>query len=282
MTSEVMVLRPTVEQSGPMASLSQTVIRSTTPVGTLLRDWRRRRRISQLDLSNEADVSSRHLSYVETGRSQPSRAMVLRLAEALEVPPREQNQLLVAAGFAPAFGERPLDDPEMGSIRDGIERVLTAFEPYPALVVDRSWNLLQANSGVTALMAGLAPHLLEPPINVLRLSLHPDGLAPRIRNLAAWRGHVLARLGREAAVTGSPVVAELLEELLDMPGGLEATHDDVVAMPLVLSSPGGDLRFVSTITTFGTALDLTAAELSIEAFLPADAATAKALTTLSA
>jgi len=265
-----------------MASLSQTVTASKTPVGTLLRDWRRRRRISQLDLSNEADVSSRHLSYVETGRSQPSRAMVLRLAEALEVPPREQNQLLVAAGFAPAFGERPLDDPEMGSIRDGIERVLTAFEPYPALVVDRSWNLLLANSGVTALMAGLAPHLLEPPINVLRLSLHPDGLAPRIRNLAAWRGHVLARLGREAAVTGSPVVAELLEELLDLPGGLEATHDDVVAMPLVLASPGGDLRFVSTITTFGTALDLTAAELSIEAFLPADAATAKALTTLSA
>ena len=169
-------------------------------MGTLLRDWRRRRRISQLDLSNEADVSSRHLSYVETGRSKPSRAMVLRRAEALEVPPREQNQLLVAAGFAPAFGERPLDDPDMGSIRDGIERVLTAFEPYPALVVDRSWNLLQANSGVTALLTGLAPHLLEPPVNVLRLSLHPDGLAPRIRNLAAWRGHVLSRLGREAAV----------------------------------------------------------------------------------
>ena len=130
--------------------------------------------------------------------------MVLRLAEALEVPPREQNQLLVAAGFAPAFGERPLDDPDMGSIRDGIERVLTAFEPYPALVVDRSWNLLQANSGVTALLTGLAPHLLEPPVNVLRLSLHPDGLAPRIRNLAAWRGHVLSRLGREAASPDRP------------------------------------------------------------------------------
>ena len=159
MTSEVMVLRRAVEQSGPMATLSQTATASTTPVGTLLRDWRRRRRISQLDLSNEADVSSRHLSYVETGRSKPSRAMVLRLAEALEVPPREQNQLLVAAGFAPAFGERPLDDPDMGSIRDGIERVLTAFEPYPALVVDRSWNLLQANSGVTgtADRSGAAP-----------------------------------------------------------------------------------------------------------------------------
>jgi len=286
MTSEVMVLPRSEGQSGAMATLSETVAPSTTPVGTLLREWRRRRRISQLDLSIEAEVSSRHLSYVETGRARPSRSMVLRLADALEVPPREQNQLLVAAGFAPAFGERSLDDPDMAAVRGGIERVLTAFEPYPALVVDRGWNLLLANSGVTALMEGLAPHLLEPPVNVLRLSLHPDGLAPRIRNLAAWRGHVLARLGREAAVTGSPEIAALLEELLDLPGGLEAAHDDVVAMPLVLTAPGGDLRFVSTITTFGTALDLTAAELSIEAFLPADAETARflndtSLTTLS-
>ncbi len=281
MTREVMALPRNVEQSGRMTTSSQNVADPSTPVGALLRDWRNRRRISQLDLSIEAEVSSRHLSWVETGRSRPSRAMVLRLAEALEVPPREQNQLLLAAGFAPAYGERPLEDPAMASVRDGIGRILTAFEPYPALVVDRAWNLMQANSGVAAFIADAAPHLLEPPVNVLRLSLHPDGLAPRIRNLAAWRGHVLGRLGREVAVTGAADVAALLEELLDLPGGLETTHADVVAMPLVLASPAGDLSFVSTVTTFGTALDLTAAELSIEAFLPADAATAEVLTTLS-
>ncbi len=253
---------------------------ASPPVGTLLRHWRRRRRISQLDLSVEADVSSRHLSYVETGRARPSRDMVLRLAVALEVPLRERNQLLVAAGFAPEYAERSLDDPDLAAISAGVDSVLTAFEPSPALVVDRGWHLVRANAAATALLSDVAPRLLEPPINVLRLSLAPDGLAPRIRNLAAWRGHVLGRLGREAAVSGSVETAELLEELLDLPGGLDVDEHDDVATPLVLDTEVGEMRFVSTVTTFGTALDLTAAELSIEAFLPADAETAAVLATL--
>lgn len=250
---------------------------TTSPVGPLLRSWRERRHFSQLDLSIEAGVSSRHLSFVETGRAKPSRSMVLQLAATLDVPKREQNQLLVAAGFAPAYAERPLDDPEMSVFTAGLDRLLAAYEPFPCLVVDRSWNMVMANAGVAPLLEGVASHLLEAP-NALRLSLHPEGLAPRILNLAEWRAHVLGRLAREVATSGSDGLRELYDELLGYPGGLDPSVDDRgVAVTVVIDSPDGPLSFLSTVTTFGTALDLTAAELSIEAFLPADDQTSKAL-----
>lgn len=246
--------------------------------GELLKDWRHKRRFSQLDLALQADVSARHVSFVETGRSAPSRTMVLRLAEALAVPPRDQNQLLIAAGLAPAYPERPLDDPAMAAVRTGIDRVLAAYDPYPCLVVDRSWDVLQVNTGTAVLLDGVAPQLLERP-NALRIALHPDGLAPRIRNLAQWRHHVIGRLRREAAVAGTAATRELLADVESYPGGDDdpAGLSDV-AVPLELYRTDGVLlRFLSLVSTFGTARDLTAAELGIEAFLPADEPTAQAL-----
>lgn len=208
--------------------------------------------------------------------------MVLRLAAALEVPAREQNQLLIAAGLAPAYSERTLEDPGMSAVRAGVERVLNAYNPFPCLAVDRNWNILQANNGAGIMLAGVADHLLAQP-NALRLSLHPDGLAPRIRNLAQWRHHVIGRLRREATVSGSAESAALLAEIEAYPGGqIETTDLGGVVVPLELLGVGGQiLTFLSTVTTFGTALDLTAAELSIEAFLPADQSTAEALTGLT-
>jgi transcriptional regulator with XRE-family HTH domain len=246
--------------------------------GSLLREWRRRRRVSQLDLAIAADVSARHVSFLETGRSRPSREMVLRLAERLDVPLRDRNPLLLAAGFAPSYPRRALDDPALTPVREAVDAILAGYEPYPALVVDRGWNLVAANAGVAPLTAAAAAHLREPPVNVLRLSLHPDGLAPHIVNLAQWRGHVLGRLGREAAAAGDDGLAELLRELAGYPGGTEpAGPDHAVAVPLRIRLGGRELAFLSTVTTFGTALDITAAELSIEAFLPADPDTAAAL-----
>lgn len=248
------------------------------PFGSLLRQWRRRRRLSQLELAIRADVSSRHVSFVETGRSKPSRAMVLKLADAMDVPPRDRNRLLLAAGLAPAYAERSLDDPDMAGVRDGLRRVLAAYEPYPCLAVDRDWNVLATNTATTLLLAGVADHLRQTP-NALRLSLHPEGLAPRIRNLAQWRHHVIGRLRREVTVSGSRELGALLAEIEAYPGGAEAVPDlGGVVVPLRLQAPdGGEWAFLSTVTTFGTALDLTAAELSVEAFLPADDATAAAL-----
>lgn len=248
------------------------------PFGSLMKQWRQRRRLSQLELAIEADVSSRHLSFIETGRSAPSRAMVLRLAEALDVPLRERNQLLLAAGLAPAYPERPLDDPEMAAVREGIDKVLAAYEPYPCLAVDRGWNVVAANAGATLMLDGVAPELLDP-LNALRLSLHPEGLAPRIRNLAQWRHHVIGRLRREVSVSGAAELTALLREIEGYPGGFDDGAElGGVVVPLELDAPGGSvLSFLSTVTTFGTALDLTAAELSIEAFLPANAQTAAAL-----
>jgi transcriptional regulator with XRE-family HTH domain len=251
-------------------------------VGSLLRDWRRRRRLSQLDLALEAGISARHLSFVETGRSRPSAQMVLHLAEQLEVPLRERNALLLAAGHAPVFGQRGIEEPEMGPVRDALDAVLRGHEPYPAVVVDRHWGMVAGNRAVALLTEGVDPALLEPPVNVLRLSLHPDGMAPRIVNLAEWRSHLLERLGRQAVTSGDPALAALHAELAALPGGGPApTHDpDVaeIATPLRLRAPdGGELAFLSTITTFGTATDVTVAELAIESFFPADAATAAVL-----
>lgn len=204
--------------------------------------------------------------------------MVLRLAAVLDVPMRDQNRLLMAAGLAPVYGERPLDDPDMAAVREGIERVLNAYNPFPCVVVDRGWQLVQANAGTAVLLDGVAPHLLARP-NALRITLHPEGMAPRIRNLAQWRHHLIERLRREVAVSGSTELSELLTEIESYPGGFEETRNlGGVAVPLeFVTSQGQLLTFLSTVTTFGTALDLTAAELSIEAFLPADETTAAAL-----
>ena len=246
-------------------------------VGALLRDWRRRRRLSQLELALEAGVSARHLSFVETGRARPSAEMVVHLAEHLDVPLRDRNQLLLAAGYAPAYGQHGLDEPEMGPVRDALDRVLAGHEPYPAIVVDRHWGMVAANRAVGLLIGGAAPHLLEPPVNVLRLALHPEGVAPRIANLGEWRAHLLDRLGRQAVVSGDPALATLHDELAAYPGaGPGPVHDlaaGEIAVPLRLRHDGRELSFISTITTFGTAVDVTLSELSIEAFFPADAAT---------
>jgi transcriptional regulator with XRE-family HTH domain len=251
-------------------------------VGDLLRAWRRRRSLSQLELALDAAVSSRHVSFLETGRARPSREMLLRLAEHLEVPLRERNALLLAGGFAPVYGERPVESAEMQPVRQALDRFLRAHEPYPAIVIDRHHTLLAANDATQALIEGVAPELLEPPANVLRLSLHPDGMAPRIANLAEWSAHLLTSLRREAALTGDPELERLHEELAGYPGvAAEAPHDaqpgDDVVLSLRLRAETGELAFFSTISTFGTAVDVTLAELSIEAFYPADAQTANAL-----
>jgi transcriptional regulator with XRE-family HTH domain len=263
---------------------------ATQPVGDLLREWRQRRRLSQLDLALEAEISTKHLSFVESGRAQPSREMVLHLAERLEVPLRERNVLLVAAGFAPVFRERPLSDPALASARHAVDLVLKGHEPYPALAVDRHWNMVAANAAVTRLVAGADPSLLSPPVNVLRLSLHPSGLSPRIANLAEWRAHLLARLRRQVEVSADPVLAKLLEELrgYPVPAAARARRSDPqggfadVAVPVQFATDAGILSFFSTTTVFGTPVDVTLSELALEAFFPADAATAEALRTMAA
>lgn len=261
---------------------------AAAPFGRLLRHWRQQRRSTQLALALDAEISARHLSWLETGKSQPSRAMVLRLAEQLDVPLRDRNAMLTAAGYAPLYGNKPLDDPTQASVRVALQRLLDAHEPWPALAVDRHWHLVAHNRMVPLLMASAAPALLQPPINVLRLSLHPQGLAPMVVNLPAWRAHVLARLRRQIVATGDAELARLLAELqaLPMPAGCSAheaagpLHD--VAVPLTLHSPLGVLNFITTITVFGAPHDVTLAELAVETLLPADEATAAALRSLQA
>jgi transcriptional regulator with XRE-family HTH domain len=253
------------------------------PVGALLREWRQRRRRSQLDLSLDANVSQRHLSCVESGRAAPSREMVVRLAEELAVPLRERNRLLLAAGFAPLYAERAPDDPAM--LR-AVELVLRTHLPHPALAVDRHWNLLAANAAVAPLLAGVTePALLRPPVNMLRLSLHPGGVAPRIANLGAWRAHVIERLRRQVAASGDAVLAALLAELAALDGaaepeGMPAAGD--IFVPLELDTAAGRLSLILTTTVFGTPTEVTLSELAIEAFYPADAVTAGRLAALAA
>jgi len=253
--------------------------------GDHLRRWRRRRQLSQLDLALQAGVSQRHLSFLESGRAEPSRDMLLRLTERLDVPLRDRNVMLLAAGFAPVFTERSLDDPTLAAAREAIGRVLRGHEPFPALAVDRHWNLVAANAALPPLLTGVADQaLLLPPINVLRLSLHPAGLASRIVNLPAWSGHLLDRLRRQAAVTADPALARLLDELVAYPAGssraegtsVPADHGEIF-VPLQLRTEVGLLSFLSTTTVFGTPRDITLSELAIEAFFPADAETARLL-----
>lgn len=251
---------------------------STSAVGDLLREWRQRRRLSQLQLAGEAEISTRHLSFVETGRASASREVLHRLAEELAMPLRTRNQLLIAAGFAPAFPERPLEAPELAAARRAVELVLAGHEPFPALAIDRHWQLVAANRAVAPLLAGLDEALLAPPVNVLRLSLHPKGLALRIDNLGEWRAHVLERLRRQIAESGDGGLNALYEELAAYPFRASERRRDAfsgVAVPLRLRLPGREipLSFLSTTTVFGTPLDVTLAEIALECFFPADAVT---------
>ncbi|MFP3986967.1 helix-turn-helix transcriptional regulator [Streptomyces sp. E11-3] len=268
-----------------------------TGVGPLLRGWREQRRISQLELALRADSSARHISFVETGRSRPSEDFLLRLAEHLDVPVRERNALLLAAGYAPRFSETPLDDPSMGALREGLERLLHGYEPYPALVVDATYRVVAANRGIAMLLDGVPEELLAPPLNAMRLTLHPEGLAPKIRNLGEWRGHLLHQMERQIALHRSDALRELYEEVAAYPVAAypvadagSGTHgsgpDDPAtpvpyfALPMLIEHDGRVLSFVSSISTFNTPMDVTVAELAIETFLPADPATVKYLQSL--
>jgi transcriptional regulator with XRE-family HTH domain len=254
-------------------------------VGVLLRQWRKRRRLSQLDLASEAEISQRHLSFLESGRSSPSREMLLHLAEQLAIPLRERNALLVAAGYAPVYGERALDDPALGAARAAVDLILAAQDPFPALAVDRHWTLITANKAAAKLMVGVDPKLSKPPVNVLRLSLHPDGLGPRIRNFRQWRAHVLARLMKQIENSADPALMALMNELKAYPipaasnaGSAAGPHDFAgIVVPLELVTDSGVLAFFSTTTMFGTPLDISLSELAIESFFPADASTAEAM-----
>jgi transcriptional regulator with XRE-family HTH domain len=253
-------------------------LEAAAPVGDHLRTWRQRRRLSQLDLACEAEISARHLSFVETGRAQPSRAMLLRLAEQLEIPVRERNVLLVAAGYAPLFPERALDAPEMAQARAAIEIILEGSKPYPAYALDRHWNIVASNGALPQLFENVDAALLEPPINVVRVSLHPKGVAPYVLNFPQWRAHMLARLRRQIDLTADPGLIALLDEVLSYPspGGqppparLRAPE---MVVPFVMRLNAGVVSFFSTTMVFGTPVEVSLSELALESFFPADAAT---------
>ncbi|MFJ1803559.1 helix-turn-helix domain-containing protein [Streptomyces sp. NPDC088180] len=275
-----------------------TTVLPDTGVGPLLRDWREQRRISQLELALRADSSARHISFIETGRSRPSEDMILRLAEQLDVPVRERNALLVVAGYAPRYAQTPLDDPAMASLREGLDRLLAAYEPYPALVVDGTYGVVAANRGIALLLEGVPEKLLAPPVNAMRLTLHPEGLAPRIVNLPEWRADLLAQMDRQIALVRSPELRALYDEVAAYPvparaadadradgalgtvrrsdgaGGRGRERSAAFALPMLLEHGGRVLSFVSSIATFNTPMDVTVAELAIETFLPADRETA--------
>lgn len=254
-------------------------------VGDMLRDWRQRRRMSQLLLASEAEISTRHLSFVESGRAQPSREMVMHLAERLDVPLRARNALLVAAGYAPLYRERQLSDPQLDAARAAIDLVLKGHEPYPAVAIDRHWTIVAANNALAPLLTAAKPALLEAPVNALRLSMHPDGIASQIANWHAWRAHLLSRLQRQVDVSADPTLAALYDELAAYPTPPDAEPADdspaspleQIAVPLRLRTEIGVLSFFSTTTVFGTPVDVTLSELAIEAFFPADPQTAEAL-----
>jgi transcriptional regulator with XRE-family HTH domain len=235
--------------------------------------------LTQLELALRAEVSARHLSFVETGRSRPTSEMILRLAHQLDVPLRERNVLLLSGGYAPAFPVNRLADPPMRAVHEAIEHVLRAHEPYPAVVIDARWELVAANDSVSMLTAGAAAALLEPPVNVLRLSLHPEGMAPRIVNLAEWRTHLLDRLNRDIEATAVPALIALRDELAAYPSPPLAPRPDTraILVPLRLRVSGTVLSLFSTTTVFGTPREVTLSELAIESFYPADAPTAEFL-----
>ncbi|MFI9615012.1 helix-turn-helix domain-containing protein [Streptomyces sp. NPDC052023] len=267
----------------PPAPGTPPVVPHGQGAGPMLRAWREQRRVSQLELALRAGSSARHISFVETGRSRPSEEMVLKLAEHLDVPVRERNALLLAAGYAPRYPQTPLDDPALDVVREGMERLIQGYEPYPALVVDATYDVLAANRGVSLLLEGLPESLLAQPPNAMRLTLHPQGLAPRIRNFPQWRGHLLAQMERQIALHRSAALRELYEEVSAYPaperaaGGEPEGPVPYFALPLRIEHEGRTLSFVSSIATFNTPLDVTVAELAIETLLPADPATVKYL-----
>lgn len=257
--------------------MSETEIR--TRLGDLLRTWRARRGLSQLALSADAGISQKHLSFVESGRSAPSRDMVLRLSETLDIPLRSRNEMLLAAGFAPEYPERTLDDPELGPAMAAVRAVLDGHAPYPAIAVDRHWTLVAANVAMEPILASVPEDLLRPPVNVLKVSLHPRGLAPMIVNLAEWRAHIVERLNRQYRQSDDPAIRDLIDEIRSYPasGPARTTAAGLVAVPLRLRQGGRVLNFLSTTTVFGTAAEITLSELVIEAFFPADEETRAAL-----
>jgi transcriptional regulator with XRE-family HTH domain len=276
----------TATLAGPSALPHGAAPAGRMSIGDHLRAWRERRRLSQLALALEAGISTRHLSFLETGRSQPSREMVMLLATHLDIPLRERNVLLVAGGFAPVYSERPFDDPGLEAARRAIALIVQAHEPFPALAVNRHWEMVTANRAIPALLSGVAEHLLKPPINVLRLSLHPDGLAGRIVNLRQWREHLLERLRHQIAVTADPKLVMLLAELQRYPGveggGSPAPGDyGGLVIPMHLSVPGRVLKMMSTTTIFGSPMDVTVSELAIESFFPIDEPSAEFLRALA-
>jgi transcriptional regulator with XRE-family HTH domain len=257
------------------------------PVGGLLRQWRQRRRLSQLDLACDAGISPRHLSFLETGRAQPSRDMVLLLSEQLDVPIRERNVLLVAAGFAPIFPERALDDPALAAARAAIDLVLDRQKPYPAFALDRHWRIAASNAALPELYEDVAPELMQPPVNALRLSLHPRGLAPRIANLAEWRGHLLYRLRRQVELTADAALIELLREVSAYPGGSHppaqtSLLEHEIVVPFRIKTAGDILSFFSLTTVFGSPVEVALSELALELFFPADDATDAAVRRMTA
>jgi transcriptional regulator with XRE-family HTH domain len=257
---------------------ASTAARTAHPdFGSLLRRWRERRRLTQLDLSNQSDISTRHLSFLETGRSRPTADMILRLAEHLDVPLRERNDLLLAGGFAPAYPEHALDGPELATVRASLRRVLDGHLPYPAVVLNRWWELVDANPAIAIFLEGVDPQLLSAPVNVIRLSLHPDGLAPRIENLPQWRGHLLSQLRRRVEYTADPKLRDLLDEVSGYPGGEEHPHPSEVVLPMRFRHGDTVLSTFSIAAQVGTAQDVTVSELMIESFYPADEESAEFL-----
>ena len=262
------------------------MLHTDPPVGTLLRAWRERRGMTQMVLALQARISPRHLSFVETGRSQPSRELLLRLSEELEVPLRERNALFVSGGFAPMYRERALQDEALRAAREAIDLVLEAHRPFPAFALDRHWNIVASNGALPQLYAGVAETLMRPPVNALRITLHPEGFAPRIANLAQWRGHLLARLRREIDSSADPVLTELMREVSGYPvpgedARLPVTAEHAIAVPFNIRTPAGLLSFYSTTTIFGRPADVTLSEIAIESFFPADVATAEAVRRLA-
>jgi transcriptional regulator with XRE-family HTH domain len=253
-------------------------------VGPALREWRERRRVTQLELALDTGVSARHLSFVETGRSRPGRDTLLRVLGRLKVPYREQNRLLLAAGHAPAYPERVLDDPDLAPVRDALDLILAGHEPYPAVAVDRAWNMVAANAAMLALAEGIeiAPELLEPPINIIRIGLHPRGMAPLFVNLADWHAHWLKILEGQLATTGDPRLAALIEEVAAYPvpereASADAVADDLLGPVRVRTPDGGELAFFGMFAGFDTPFEVTTSELAVELLFPADRATAARL-----
>ncbi len=276
----------------PMALALSTDLSASVnarPIGDLLRQWRQRRRLSQMALALDAEISPKHLSFVESGRARPSREMVLRLGEQLALPLREQNQLLLSAGYAPIFQQRPLEHPDLQMAYKAVQLILNGHEPFPALAIDRHWNMVAANQSVLPFMSEVSESLRTPPINVLRLSLHPLGLAPRIVNLSQWRTHIFARLQQQINLAGDPVLIDLLRELRSFPerdaAPAAARYDhefNSPVMPLLLKSGDRVLSFLTTTMVFGTPIDVTLSELAIETFFPADSETSQYLQALGA